>query len=204
MTATEAEPAATTPDEPPTPLLALPGPPDPAAREAKAHHRQLLAELLEPVRTALAAAPAWQRLALVADDDRLRDVLELETGLSVRVLDAEGRRSDDDWAGKASELVVVLASGHESAEQFRARLQAAYAELVPAGRLVLLTDVVPLPGADEPVPLSTSQVLGLLVEATGQGLVLEDVKSVRWGREPVHRGLLVAATSIGLAQGSVW
>lgn len=208
----------------------LMGAPDPAVREAKARSRQLIAEIVEPVRAALAAAPAWQRLAVVEvpppfDGDRpadpahdepapdaaaaefvstLRGALERESGLSVRVVDPQGRRSDDDWPDRRSEIAVVVLTGLEPAEVFCDVVARAFAELVAAGRLVLVTDVAPLPGTEQPVPLGTSQVMALLTEATGQGLVLEDLKSVRWGRDSVHRGLVLTATSIGVPEGIVW
>lgn len=72
--------------------------------------------------------------------------------------------------------------------------------LRPAGRLVVVANVV---GHDDrrsdgtriTVPTCTG-LLEQLEAASGQGLAIEDLEAVRWGDEPIHRGVLLAMTRI--------
>ena len=67
--------------------------------------------------------------------------------------------------------------------------------VAPAGRLLLLATVVRTGRSDDSPP-SMSQLMEELQRASGTSLQVDDLKALRWANEPLHRGVLITATSL--------
>lgn len=172
--------------------------------------RELLAkkqqwrQILDLLERSLAEASAelgrsHSRLAIATPLAGLVDTLAARLGLHVSAIDHAGpsgrpvQHESHHLVALTHPEVLPLA---ERMELLRRLVRA----LRPAGTLVVVANVV---GRDDrrsdgmriAVPTCTG-LLEQLEAASGQGLVVEDLKSVRWGDEPIHRCVLLEMTRI--------
>ena len=97
-----------------------------------------------------------------------------------------------------SHVLAVCLDGSETSPERIAALKRGFDNLRPAGRLVVLANVVAAPGVSV-TPPSMTRLIGELQWATGSGLQLEELRSIRWANEPFHRGVLMTMQSLSIA-----
>jgi hypothetical protein len=120
----------------------------------------------------------------------------IERAAAGRVLDYSVRAADSVPAPPESPhaVVVWLEDGGQSAAERGDVLGQALALLHPGGRLVVVGYVVTEPAGDE------NPRIGELVEeimGASHALVhVDELRSVRWGAEPMSRGVLIGLTSL--------
>jgi hypothetical protein len=177
----------------------LPDLPDSRTRSKKAVWRQVT----ETLRVALVDAlgrlqvDGVQAGVLAEDASHAR---ALDRILPWRVTAFQAGRTPQQPA-KSVDAVAVCLSGAED-QPFRvAQLEWAMSVLQPAGRFLLLATVV-RSGRSDDSPPSMSQLMGELQRASGTSLQVDDLRALRWANEPLHRGVLVTATSLVVPEGA--
>lgn len=179
--------------------------PDRQQRIEKQHWRQTLELLDEAIADAGSAmAIVHPHVAIATPIAGLAEALGVRRGLRLGVIDhttagglASRQESQHVVAVTAPEVLPVP----QRMGLFRRCVRATRA----AGHLILVANVVG-PGArhadGRPVRTPTcSSLLEQLEAASGQGLQVLDLRSVRWGDEPVRRGVVLTMTRISVPMG---
>ena len=177
----------------------LPDLPDSRTRSSKAVWRQVT----ETLRVALVDVlgrlhvDGIQVGVLAEDASHAR---ALDRTLPWRVTAFEAGRTPQRPA-KSVDAVAVCLSGAEDQPFRMTQLEWALSVLQPAGRLLLLATVVRTGRSDDSPP-SMSQLMEELQRASGTSLQIDDLRALRWANEPLHRGVLVTATSLVVPEGA--
>jgi hypothetical protein len=175
--------------------------PDRAADDAPDRARKAV---WQTVRSALATAVGTHldesgidltRLTVVGDDPSLARALSCDLGRQVLAVDPD----DDTTPDPLDQAVLAVQPQGGTREVRTARLHRAHRRLRSGGLFVLVATVVAVPG-DEPgtVP-SMDDLVEELQQATGLGLHVHEIRSLRWAGEPMLRGALLAGTSLAPA-----
>jgi hypothetical protein len=181
----------------------LPDLPDSRTRSKKAVWRQVT----ETLRVALVDALGRLQVdgvrvgVLAVDSSHAR---ALDHTLPWRVTAFEPGRTPQRTAespAKSVDAVAVCLSGAEDQPFRMTQLEWAMSVLQPAGRLLVLATVVRTGRSDDSPP-SMSQLMGELQRASGTSLQIDDLAALRWANEPLHRGVLVTATSLAVPEGA--
>lgn len=176
--------------------------PDPRRRLHKAIWRQLRQVLAEAAGPVVSEVAGVRRVSVVTNDRPLADALAVDLGVPVRVVLPDQLRGAPR-SPLGDHLVILplelpLGTGAR-VDLLRRSLQ----RLRPTGRLVLAATVVSGPGGRAvDRPPSMSQLLEQLQAATGGSVHLDDLRSLRWSREPLRRGVCMTLTS--LSSSSEW
>ena len=177
----------------------LPDLPDSRTRSKKAVWRQVT----EALRVALVDAldrlqvDGVQAGVLAEDASHAR---ALDRTLPWRVAAFEAGRTPQ-LPAQSVDAVAVCLSGAEDQPFRMAQLEWAMRVLRPAGRLLLLATVVRTGRSDDSPP-SMSQLMEDLQRASGTSLQVDDLRALRWANEPLHRGVLITATSLVVPEGA--
>lgn len=169
---------------------------DPSARARKSVWRQVHGSITDVVRTALRNDDLdVHHIAVSGSDPSLAQALGRELGSPVRVLDTSAAGS----AGPLEHVVVVTLGGDRTTDARVERIAAAHRRLRSGGLFVLVATVVALPDdAPGSVP-SMDDLVRELQLGTGLGLHVHDIRPLRWAREPLIRGVLVAGRSVSVS-----
>lgn len=180
--------------------------PDRYGRIEKARWRQtlrLLEEDVSRVKTCLGNRHLFAALASPADDG-LGTVLAARVRLAVQVL----THVDSEKAFVRRETHHIVAVTHPELLPVPLRMalfRRCARALRPNGRLLVIANVVGrfhLAPDGSPIAAPTcSDLIAQLQTASGQGLMAEDVRSVRWGTEPVRRGASLSMVRLSTPAG---
>lgn len=176
--------------------------PDPQRRADKARWRQRTEVLRSAITDAVARGgfPA-PRIALVSETFTSPEQLRPEPGWWVRCCDTLPgpsvaiNSSALDESGPVHVLALELDAPRPG--QRMQLIGDACALLRPGGCLLVLTDVVALPGSGL-VPPRMSQLIEEIQQSTGGLVHLEDITSIAWVQEPWRRGVLLALSTLQL------
>lgn len=174
--------------------------PDRRRRAEKQQWRQLF-DLLEQAvgRARVAIGRGRPHSAIATPLEGLAEFLGVRTGLNFSAID-HATASGTATRIESQHLVVVTHPEMLRISQRMDLLRRCIRATRPAGQLLVAANVV---GESQPqqdgtrmaIP-SCSALLEQLEVASGQGLAFEDIRSVRWGHEPIHRGVILTVTRI--------
>jgi hypothetical protein len=168
--------------------------PDARLRTQKAVWRQLRGVLADVVSTALAEAPVGEpRVTLMCTDLSLGRILAVDLGRHVNLVDLTEPAGPPGVRDHVT--VLVLPPGLPAGERID-HLRKAHRRLRPAGWLVVVATVVAAPGEQGVRPPSMSELIEELQRATGVGVTIEELRSLRWSNEPMSRGVVISATCL--------
>jgi hypothetical protein len=102
------------------------------------------------------------------------------------------------WLPSPDAVIAILADGGQSADERIALLRTAHQSLQPGGVLLVAGHVVTQAEAAENPGIA--QLVEELDAATGCGLQLEELRSVRWAGEPQARGVVLRYSSLQLQE----
>lgn len=194
--ATSSSPAPGTPEAVPAMLVDQP---DGSRRVAKAVWRQVRDEVAQAVRAGLAADDVdGARVSLLGGDEVLAAAVGQRAGVDVHVRELPV----DGPVGTGDHVVVVLVPAPASSATRIDVIQQSLHRVRAAGHLVVLATVVTdptVPGSRRPPAIT-----GLFEEitlATGGDVHLDDLRSIRWDREPVRRGVVLSLTALTRPRG---
>lgn len=174
--------------------------PDPLARPRKAVWRQVHRLLVERTTEAAASRPhELGMVSLVGDDASLARALGHDLGVDVRHVPADLHAEESEEA-RDHVVALVLPVGLNGPSRL-ALLKRVVARVRPGGHLVVVATVVVAPRQQPPSPPSLSHLVRELHDASGMGVHLLDLQSVRWANEPFTRGACLMLSR--LADGKV-
>ncbi len=169
--------------------------PDSSTRHQKTVWRQVRRATgqaaLEALGHALVANPV---VTCCGVDSVLAGALSRDLGVDVRRDDPAGP------PGEMSHLVIAILGVGQSAGERLGVLRRAYQLLRPAGSLVLAATVVGESRTGRSRYPSMAELTEELQAATGGGLHIEELRSVRWTREPIVRGVVLTAASLAVSE----
>jgi len=170
--------------------------PDPQQRTAKWVWRYTASQLAESIDDAMAEVTTDNpTLLVVCEDEALARRLGREPG---RFLVHRTPTDERPGPPAPAHVAVVLLDGLGADDRLHV-LTTTFRRLRPGGRLIVCATVVGRPGHVDETP-SLSDLTEELNLATGLGLDLRELKSLRWASEYLVRGAIVSATSLAVRQ----
>lgn len=173
--------------------------PDGSHRVAKAVWRQVRDEVARAVRTGLAADDVdGARVSLLGGDALLARAVSRLVGVDVHVRDLPVAGP----VGTGDHVVVVLVPSPAPSTSRIDIIRQSLHRVRAAGHLVVVATVVADPTT--PGPRRPPSISGLFEEitlVTGGDVHLDGLRSIRWDREPVRRGVVLSLTALTRPRG---